>query len=881
MKTTYRNQWLLSGVALAALIAIPANASAQDPAAGPAVTEVEEIVVTGTLIRGIAPTGTNVVGVSQEEIVTTGAASANDLLARVPQISNAFNTAPSPGATIALPINRPNIRNLGASGGSTTLVLLNGRRMVGAGVLQTSPDPSVIPPGVLERVEVIPDGGSSIYGSDAIGGVINFITRKRFDGVELTARYGVADSYSQYDANLTAGRDWGSGSALISLVHAEHDNIFARDRDYISANHTARGGSDFRVQNCEPGNITVDDVTYGLPSRTPGANLCDENQFIDFYPQEERQSVFASVVQDISPALTFELSGYYSERETLSWGQGSSDGTGLRGSGTITDANPYFQPIGAETSQQVNFNYSSAFGDAERNPSEFTSLGIAPELIWRAGGDWQVRAGLNYGRSTNEVSTYQINTVAEAAALAGTTVGTALNPYDVDATDPGVLAAIRDFEIRGWSEQTIRSARVVADGPLFAMPAGDLRVAVGAEYYEEELDAAQGDGPRGAPNLFRATSERDVSSVFGEAVIPLMGPDASLGSFDLSASVRHDSYSDVGETTNPKIGFTWRPTSDVTVRGNWGTSFHAPSLADTGNAVDTRAQVLGVSPFRPADSPFTDLFRPTILLAGGNADLKPEEAETWSIGTDWRPSGALDGLAVSLTYFNVEFTDAIGLAPFFNGASFFANPAYTSYWTINPTQAEAEALTAGQRVENAPSIASLYAGGPTPFAIIDARRNNLGTLKVNGIDFDVSYAWPMTFGEIQAGLAGSYTLERESQSFPGAAVVDELENGTGQLNLVANLGLSADALRMNLSVNHNDGYPVLGVAGQNSVGSFTTANVFVGYDLSGPGLMNDLTLTLNVDNIFDQDPPWSNSVQGYANGSTLGRLISVGVRKRF
>ncbi len=330
-----------------------------------------------------------------------------------------------------------------------------------------------------------------------------------------------------------------------------------------------------------------------------------------------------------------------------------------------------------------------------------------------------------------------------------------------------------------------------------------------------------------APSSTRRTCARRRASVRSSWPVP------AIGSLDLSASARFDDYDDVGSTTNPKIGLTWRPTPELRIRGNWGTSFHAPSLADTGGAVDTRAQVLAVSPFRPSTSAPTDLFRPTILLAGGNPNLKPETAHTWSIGGDWTPKGALDGLTASLTYFN--------------GASYFANPSYASYHVINPTQAQALAATAGMRVENAPSIASLYGGATTPYALIDARRTNLGSLKVDGLDFSLGYSRPTSFGSVNASIAGTYTLNRDTL----------------------------------ITVNHSDGYRVIGVLGQSKVSAFTTVNAYASYKLSLTGWMADTTLTLNVDNLFDAEPPYYNDADGYANGSTLGRLVSLGVRKSF
>ena len=222
--------------------------------------KLEEIVVTastGTAIRGIAPTGTNVVEMDREAIQITGVTSTNDLLARVPQVTNYFATVPVPTTDLGAPINRPNIRDLGASGASTTLVLLNSMRLPGAGFQQVSPDPSVIPPAVLERVDVIPDGASALYGSDAVGGVINFVTRREFEGVELTGKYGKADDYDNSEASFTAGTSWKGGNGYLSAYWTKNDMLLGGDRNWISGDHTARGGTDFRVNTCTPGNIQI------------------------------------------------------------------------------------------------------------------------------------------------------------------------------------------------------------------------------------------------------------------------------------------------------------------------------------------------------------------------------------------------------------------------------------------------------------------------------------------------------------------------------------------------------------------------------------------------------------------------------------------------
>jgi len=859
-------------------VARPQQTSDAAPAAtddGPSeAAEDGEVVVTGTLLRGVAPTGTNVVSLKREDIVATGASSANDLLASIPQVGN-FNYVPSGSGDISIPIVRPNIRNLGASGGTTTLVLMNGRRIVGAGVLQTSVDPSIIPPDLIERVEVVPDGGSAIYGSDAIGGVINFITRKRFDGIGANLRYGFADDYQTVEGNLTVGKDWGTGSIYASYAYAWHDNILGIDRDYVRADHSARGGQDLRAFTCSPGNFTVGSVSHAAPGLQPNtANRCDTNDFADVYPRERRHAVFAGLTQALSDSVDFQATAYWARRDTTRLN--ATPGF----TGTILFTNPHYRPIGFAPAQSVAISFADAFGESMESRARFDSWGVSPSLSIDLSDRWELRAEANYGHSYSQVREPTINATAATIALAGTTLATALNPYDPGASNPAVLAAIRDFENYGHADQELFQTRAILDGRIATIAGGDIRLAIGAEYFFEKLDSLVSLDRRNVfTNAMGSVTSRNVKSVFAEALIPLVGAGngmPGLRAFQISGSIRHDSYDDVGGTTNPKIGFNYKPFDDLLIRGNYGTSFHAPSLADTTSLADARAQILLFSPFRaPGSSPF-DILRPTIILAGGSPDLTPEKAKTWSVGVDWTPK-AVPGLVASATYYNVRFTDAISAPPFLSPV-FFTDPGYRSFYITNPTLAQVRALVGSTPLNGAPSLDSLYLG-TSPYVIMDARRTNLGAIHVDGIDFNLAYLRPTGFGSINASFAGTYTLNRKTQAVQGAAFDDNLKNGTGRLTFVAALGAKVGDFTARASLNHRDGYPILGVAPQTRVDSFNTVDLFFAYDLGG--VLKNAMLTVNVDNVFDQDPPYLNSSTGYTNGFTLGRLVSFGVRTKF
>ena len=205
---------LLCRTALAvAALELPAALHAQSTAASDPVADSDtenqaDIVVTGTSIRGIPPTGSGLINVTREDAKLIGAASTAELLATVPQL-NSFNTAPRV-SNGGLGSFAPGLRGLPSS---ATLPLINGHRLISGSTQQTNPDYPFIPELAIERVEIVADGASAIYGSEAVAGVINFITRKRVSGLEANVRYGMANDYHAFNAGAIFGRSAASTRA--------------------------------------------------------------------------------------------------------------------------------------------------------------------------------------------------------------------------------------------------------------------------------------------------------------------------------------------------------------------------------------------------------------------------------------------------------------------------------------------------------------------------------------------------------------------------------------------------------------------------------------------------------------------------------------------
>ena len=863
------------------------------------------------MIRGIAPGGSQTIGVSQEKIASIGAASTTDLIATIPQAGsfNNFNAVRG-SSNFSLAVNRPTLRYLGNTASSTasTLLLLDGHRMPGMGILQTSADLDAIAAGSIERVEVVTDGGSSTYGSDAVGGVMNFITRKSFDGAEVKANYGLGDKYQTANVTATVGKAWDGGSAYISYDYSHHDSLLGADRgwsqslDWVAtaANNNIPVGSSF---NCVPGNVVISGKTFGLGGASPSltANRCDNTELSTFYPRETKHSLLGSLVIDNGGAFSFSVKAFYVHRVD------TSDAGPITADVTVTPASPFYIPAanfpstGLAGNETFRISFGSVLGNSQPLVTTMEAYGITPSVKVDLGGKWQVNAFFNYGRGKagfrgqgNPINTTALNN----AALAGT-----FNPANLAA--PGNAAAIAsatDLFQFGRAVNELVNARVVADGPLFTLPGGDLRVAVGAEY---EHDSYAGITSRGASNaaiaaLADTVIKRSIKSVFGEINLPIIGAEnrGALYSLSLTASARYDDYSDFGHTFNPKFGLNFEPTDWLRLRGNWGKAFQAPGLSDL-----AQATAQSVNPLPTTLRPFFDPNTPVLggsnhtgfLVAFGGTlpGLQAQKATTWSLGFDIKPPAS--GFAAGMTYYNIKFRGLIGFAPI-NLPTFYANYAdkvvvYTAgdaamQAYFNTLAANLPGGLAGIAAQN--TLASIGGNFSNVYAVMDGRTANLGTVITNGLDFYARYTKEMSFGDIYADVAGTYILNLKQGGTTGIADVNGVDpNNKFKVNTT--VGAHIHNLQAQVTWAHNSGMktgPAAANLQQSFVTGFNLFNLFFKYQVPGESTFTkDLAFTLNVDNVFDTDPPLyrglSNSLFGAANGFTLGRVVKFGISKKF
>jgi iron complex outermembrane receptor protein len=825
---------LMSGAALTVLAAMSASSVlAQAPApAEPA--KVDEIVVTGTSIRGVAPVGATVISVGQEAIEKSADQTPQQILQNVPAISGmqsagqgAFTSADGAG------VYAPVIHGLGASASNQTLIVIDGHRVPLSGLNHALTDPNIVPPIALQRVEVLADGASSIYGSDAVAGVVNFITRTAYDGFKAQGQAGFGDQYHTYSFSAIGGKSWDTGSAWIAYDYDFRSSLLAGNRSFTHANHLSQGGSNLASYNCGAATVKVGANFYPSPYSgtvpATGAGMCDYSGLADLLPQENRNSIMARITQSVNDKLTLSNDIVYSNLYEVSRNVRGTVTSTIFGTGA--QANPYFQapPGTGATSETVYWDANSLLGPGAHTNVSNETFYVHPSAVYKLFGDWQGAAAATIGQTTSRQSIIGgVNAYVANLALNGTTNGSgslttpsipgtsvivtqlplttanALDPFltSGNPTNASVLKSLTDSTQTRLTRHDIQDGTIKLDGSLFELPAGPVRLAVGGEFvhYSEHLDITQpsGIGPASTGSgTINLDFSRTVEAGYGELLVPVISPNMNIPGvhrFDLSLSGRYDHYSDFGGTSNPKIGANWEPVAGVKVHSAYATSFTAPSL----NSVGTPVGQWGIT----GESGFTSYGLGAVTvpysvvpalasvpgcsasassctigtsiqggqITGGNKNLHPQTGKSWSFGADFTPP-QVRGLRVSGTWWHNEiFGGVTSPTPSVAvNSPTLINQVLTVY-PAGATPSQIGALTSGL-----PQTGALPA---SVYFIYNYQQRNVLNLWVEGIDYDISYRFNTKLGQFTLQTAGTYETRFDQQIGAGTPVYSVL-NTTG------------------------------------------------------------------------------------------------------
>ena len=863
----------LAALALASASAALAQA-APAPAAGAGTAvdeEAEEIVVTGTSIRGVAPIGSPLVSVDQEFVKVNAPANMSELLSLVPQLGN-FGTNHEVATTGRFRTGGflPNIHNIGIF---ATLALFNGHRMAAVGGEAVLPDPGMVPVLAIGRVEIVADGSSAVYGSDAVAGVANFVYRRDMDGFEAQATYGFSPEHSYEKRNLALGwgKKWDTGNVMIVGEYSANKSPTNEEIPFIRADQRFRGGRDQRTTTCDLPNVTIGNTVYAYPSFATGSanrNRCENQLAQEVVPESTRYSLLATVRQELNDTVTLWAEGNYSNLKT------SRVANPRNLNITVPATNPYLVlPPGVTLAPgqtlSVVRNGVGLFPNPV-NTQRSEVLGITLGADVKLGSGWLLNVMTHYSKTNDYNDQPEIDLVNAQNLANGTTLTTAFNPFGQAAqNNAAVLAQINNgFTQINDSSQYLRQLMVKADGPLFALGGGDARMAVGTEFRDEQADQLQIGGVPG-PNQLLVRDDnisRFVAAAFAEVNLPFFSAQNAIGGFqrlELAVSARYDHYQQLGGTFNPKIGLVWAPARDVSLRGSWSTSFVAPNMGLITSIFGVPQIGLNIAGFGNNVNIYNQ--------GGGNPALTPEEARTYSFGADITPT-FIPNLKLSVTYYNVTYKNLV-YKP--TQADAFNNPFFSFAVIRNPTAAQVAA-----------AIAAAPPQSPVPAridAIFQSFAINVGQRIIDGLDIDLNYKVPTDIGTFTLNVNANRQLGFRQELAPGTGFQDIIGQqsaikwrGRGQLSW------ALDDLTVSGFMNYVGGFTNItsGTPFPN-VSSWETFDLTVQYNL--PKVLKGSQIQLRGSNIFNRWPPFYDGTQGFfANAhSPFGRTLELTLRTKF
>jgi iron complex outermembrane receptor protein len=862
------------------------QALAQD-AAQDGATPVARVEVTGSSIKRADVEGALPVQmVSREDIKRSGATNTAELLTTLSSNSmvGAVNGAEGAGQS-TYGLSTASLRGLGAS---KTLVMVNGRRLGNFATDGTSVDVNSIPLASIDHVEVLKDGASGVYGSDAIGGVINFITRQNYSGVELTgytsASRGGGGQVNK--ASILAGFgdfDEDRYNFTVSADVSKDDAIYGRQRAYAK---NAWNDNGLRDASATPsGNFTTFDpvtapnamgvvpnalnslgTTIGHPQSPNncaasgsaydavfGTCRYDSSPVLNLIPEAKRANVGGSFRFKLNDNNEFFAEGFVSRQETVQRAQPSPYSNSFLSTDpafaqqnqypaiVVSPTSPYYPGafIAANAPDQAGKPVTVSYRAFDGGDREARDIAIQNHLVLGFRGtvkgyDYDVA----YTHNSSDVTERAISGYQNQSALVRLlSNNNAFNPL-AQYQSPELAAQIRGTNYVGPVMSAVLrndSLNARISGDLVQLPAGMAKFAVGASMTDENLSInpsaayQSGDVSGYGGAQLPLSASRNSSALFAEAVVPI------VKHLEADLAVRHDRYPNAS-ATNPKISLRYQPVQQLLLRGSYGKGFREPSLPELHNQ-----QTLGTS--ANLTDPVTGQYGQFNLTYGGNPDLKPEKSEQASLGFVADP---VKGLSIAVDWWKINVNNLVTtLSPaFVLNQAYAGNPAYTGLVTRD---------------------------GANNITSIVGTNLNAGGVKTQGVDLDLRWALLKSpaYGNFNLRMNGTYTSKYDLTLPDGtvqpsvAATIDSDGNvlnavSTGiifrwkdQLTLDWKYKKFGLALTNNFQSGYYDAYradaetPVA-----QHVGAFST------WDLQGTyGGIRNLTLTAGVKNLFNRKPP--------------------------
>lgn len=875
---------LLIAVAVSQALLLAAGAALADDATPASPTDLQTITVTGSHLARSDSEGTHPVQViTAEEIARSGKSTVSDLLRSISANTgyswNENRTASwTPGAA-----------GIGLRGLSqkNTLILLNGRRVANYSFPQQAladvfVNLNALPLTALERVEVLKDGASAVYGSDAVAGVINLITRQDYEGVRIGGSAGAATAggAEQGQVNFSAGRGnlREDGYNLFLSVDAFHREPLMQDERRLTRsgdftgqpggglNGWAANGARFIRNgvseplldangNCPAGMTLRDSAPIdGRSGQTCAYSLVADSMLV---PDTDRYQVFASGTLALSDSSEFFAEALYSRSKgrmvhyvpwfTLEANRFAlNPQTGLAETlGNLLPAGNPYNPYGEDTALEYTF---FDLGRQERHSdSKFH------RVLAGVRGDWnQWRWETSFFQSRSNDSDFTSGGLANRYGLYQALADGTYNLLQPELTPQSVLDAIR-LTATKRGESTLTGADLRAARALFDLPAGSVQFAGGVEWRKEELSSSIPpeitSGALIRPSTQYIDGRREVAAAYAEFNVPV------TRTLELEVAARADDYNDFGSAFSPRYSFRWQPLSQLLFRGAVSRGFRAPHLGETGDASSIGTATVR-DPYHPVAA--NTAVRPTVFSYGSN-DLEPERVKSYNLGTVI----ALDrNTSLSLDYYRIELSNLIG-------------------------RGDATAIVAANNPADVVRDADGY------LVAVYNRTQNLTELKTSGFDVQLSHRIDTAAaGRFNLNSALTYVREYRRQNVAGGPLVDYagsngFQTALPDLKATTELAWEREDWSASLTWYHTAGYRqrqitpgVNGVA--DKVDDYNQFDLYLGY--RG---FERLNLYAKVANLTDRMPPYDPS--GYTSSALsqrapyevahydlLGRYVTVG-----
>ncbi|MGV6825780.1 MAG: TonB-dependent receptor domain-containing protein, partial [bacterium] len=812
--------------------------------------QLQKVTKTGSHIKTIDVEGpTPLFVISAEDIENQGFSNVQEVLDALPQnlggsVDASFTFGFTPGGSSI------DLRGLG---NGRSLVLLDGRRMpiypVGLSGTDNFVDLSAIPTVIIDRIEVLTDGASAIYGADAVSGVINIITRQDYDGIQASVRYGDTTNggYQHGRIQAVAGKTTEDTNATVFLEHWDNSEIKAKDRDYAGSDIAnprgvySIGGSSFL--DYDTGNV-LQDPNCGTPNDSigglgiPDQNIpvfladnewCSFNRtaFRQLWAEQDRTSLGLKFDTEVNNDLTLFGSAGFTTKHTT----------------TQLEPNFYAGPV---------FGYDSPGGVYPEGASAYIAPGAANNPIpGNVFGGEYVRRLVEFGPRSSDIDELAYNLLAGARGTfmdADWEWGISYSTIKMDVERPNIILSGLNSYINGsngalnlfepipqdvvdelsytqWreAESSVWQTDLVVTGDTgFELPGGQAAYAVIGEFAREWYDDISDPITMSGDNFDGASAGGGARKRYA------FGAEFNLPVHDtveISLAGRYDKYddeSDVGGAFSPKIAGSWRPMDTLMVRASWGESFRAPDMQRLFGA-DTVG-------FQTVNDPVTGLQVPSVeIRTGSNLALEEEEGENLNIGVVWEP---IEDLTLKADYYDIEVEGLITSL----GEQFILN--------------ECGADQSGSLCH----LVHRDAFGTLNGGYIESNAQNLSFQSVNGVDFTVEYNWDIgDYGDMDLNLLWAWVDSVETQLTDSSPVVENIGLATipeNRVSFVADWNRQAWGATLRFDwIDEMCGVNGFECTSDEFIDSYSLVNGTVRYDADNYG-----RFLLGVHNIFDEDP---------------------------